>query len=81
MINEHDIADMMDQAFKEMPEEKKTVSYKTEGEEGIIDFETFLLGYTETLYNIFAATWGIKSKSEWFQEGYEAGVHDSGGKG
>lgn len=81
MINEHDIADMMDQAFKEMPEEKKTVGYKTEGDEGILDFEPFLLGYTEALYKIFTATWGIKSKSEWFQEGYEAGVHDSGGKG
>lgn len=80
MINEHDIADMMDQAFKEMPEEKKQVEFKTEGDEGILDFEKFLLGYTEALYGIFTATWGIKSKAEWFQEGYEAGVHDSGGK-
>lgn len=57
MINEHDIADMMDQAFQAMPEEKKKVEFKTEGDEGFIDFEKFLLGYTEALYGIFVKTW------------------------
>lgn len=57
MINEHDIADMMDQAFKAMPEEKKQAEFKTEGEEGVIDFGKFLIGYTEALYDIFVKTW------------------------
>lgn len=81
MINEHDIADMMDQAYDAIPEEKKQVEYKTEGDEGIIDFKPFLMAYTKAVYDLTMTTWGIKSKSEWFQEGYEAGVHDSGGKG
>ena len=80
MINEHDIADMMDQTFKAMPEEKKKVEFITEGEDAIMDLRQFLMGYTESLMDVFMANWGLKSKAEWFQEGYEAGVHDSGGK-
>ena len=81
MINEHDIADMMDQAYKSIPEVSRKVSLVPEGEDHVLDFKPFLMAYTEALHGIFTATWGIKSKSEWFQEGYEAGVHDSGGKG
>jgi hypothetical protein len=81
MINEHDIADMMDQAYDAIPEETKKVSLVPEGEDLVLDFKPFLMSYTKAVYDLTMTTWGIKSKSEWFQEGYEAGVHDSGGKG
>lgn len=81
MINEHDIADMMDEAYKVIPEASKKVSLVPDGEDHVLDFKPFLMAYTDALYNIFTNSWGIQSKAEWFQEGYEAGVHDSGGKG
>ena len=61
MINEHDIADMMDQTFKAMPEEKKKVEFITEGEDAIMDLRQFLTSYTEALLGLLKPTmWHIK---------------------
>ncbi len=76
MINEHDIADMMEQSMEAVPEEAKVLGGQLEGEEYVIDFKPFIKAYTKA----FIANCELMFKNEWFQEGYEAGVHDAGGK-